>query len=337
MIEHKTVPHQRITRKSTVLDLAMNNKALVILLLFCVVLSLTTDTFLTPTNLLNVVRQVCVSIILGTGFTVILSTGSLDLSVGAMLGLIGVITANLSKMAGVPFFLVIIVGILVGMGLGMVNGVVSDKFAIPAFIVTLATKNIFTGSTYLITHNKPVIDLPDPYVFLGQGYLGPIPLAIVVMVIIVILGYLLLNKTTLGRHCLAVGGNAEAARVSGVNITKTRIMAYMWMGICAGIAALLYTGRSASAQINAGSGMEMDIIAGVVIGGTTIGGGSGKVVGTVMGCLMVQVINNGMTLLGLDSNWQIVMKGLLILVAVVLDIQGEKLVKARMIRAVRRS
>lgn len=337
MTENQRAAKPRLVQKFSPLDLVMNNKALVILLLFCVVLSLSTDTFLTPTNLLNVVRQVCVSIILGAGFTVILSTGSLDLSVGAMLGLIGVITANLSKAAGVPFFLVIVVGVLAGMGLGMVNGVVSDKFAIPAFIVTLATKNVFTGATYLITHNKPVINLPAAFVNLGQGYLGPIPIPIIVMVFIVILGYLLLNKTTLGRHCLAVGGNPEAARVSGVNITKTRIMAYMWMGICAGIAALLYTGRSASAQINAGSGMEMDIIAGVVIGGTTIGGGNGKVIGTVMGCLMVQVINNGMTLLGLDSNWQVVMKGVLILVAVVLDIQGEKLVKARMIRAVRRS
>ncbi len=308
----------------------MNNKALIILIVFCIALTISTDNFLTGTNLMNIVRQISYSIILGVGFTLTLGAGNLDLSVGAMLGLISMVTCKLSIVEGVPFFVVILVGLVLGAVCGACNGLLAQIFKIPAMITTVATQNIFRGLTYVISKNASVTGLPDAYVYMGQGYVGPIPFPVIIMVVVVIVGYIVLNRTTFGRRCLAVGGNMEAARVSGINVFKIKVLFYVWTGVCAAIAAMVYAGRVASGQVNAGNGMEMDIMAGVVIGGTTIGGGNGEMVGTVIGCLMVQVINNGMNLLHIDTNWQTVAKGLLILIAVILDSQGEQLLTKRL-------
>ncbi len=310
--------------------LLMNNKALIILIVFCLALTIATDKFLTTTNIMNVVRQVSGSIILGVGFTLTLGAGNLDLSVGSMLGLISMVTCKLSIMEGMPFAIVIVLGLLLGAVCGAGNGLIAQIFKIPAMITTVATKNIFQGLTFIISKNTSVTGLPKAYVFLGQGYIGPFPFQILLMIAIVIIGYLVLNRTTFGRHCLCVGGNMEAARVSGINVFKTKVFAYIWMGVMAAISGMVYAGRVASGQVSAGNGMEMDIMAGVVIGGTTIGGGNGKMVGTVIGCLMVQVINNGMNLLNIDTNWQTVAKGLLILIAVILDSQGEQILTKRL-------
>ena len=294
--------------KVKIQKIILNNKALIILILFAVILSLTTDTFLTATNLINVLRQASVSIILGVGFTICLATGSLDLSVGALMGMVGMITCKISLIDGMPVAGAIVLGVLLGIVCGLVNGVITTTFAVSAMIVTVATQNVFKGTTYLVSHNSAVIGLPKSLIHLGQGYVGIIPVPVIIMICVVALGYFILNRTTFGRHCLAVGGNEEAARVSGIDVQKVRLASFAFVGGLAAIAGIVYSGRTGSAQVGAGVGTEMDIMAGVVIGGTSIGGGNGKVIGTFFGCMMVQVINNGMNLLGIDTNWQVVVK-----------------------------
>lgn len=305
--------------KSTVID----GKVFIIVLLLALVLSLTTDTFLTPRNLTNVLRQVTVNTIVAVGFTLVLGAGQIDLSVGHLLGLCGVIMAKL-MVAGLPIPVAIAVAILFGMFSGVISSTLITYFNMPPFVVTLALSQVYLGTTYLITNMAPVSYLPDAFVNIGQGYFLGIPIPVYVMLIMCVLMYVIINKTAIGRHSIAMGSNPEAALVCGINIYKTRVFVYAICGFCAAVGAVIQTARSASAQISAGSGMEMDAIAAVVIGGTSMAGGNARVLGTVCGCLIVGLANNGLNLLGISSNWQIIVKGLLILIAVLLDTLSTK-------------
>ncbi len=313
--------------------LVLDNKALLILIILVLGISIgTKGLFIQQTNVLNVIRQVCASITLGCGFTLILAAGGIDLSVGAMVSLIGIWSAQLSLIDSLPFAVVLILTILIGIGVGAFNGLVVNGLGLPAFVVTIGTKSIFEGITAIVSNNQSVIGIPDAYRFIGQGYVFgslKVPFTIFIMLFMVILTWFIINKTRFGRFCLATGGNAEAARACGVNVKKISTLSYVWMGACASITAMIMTGRSASGQVGAGSGMEMDIIAGVVMGGTSMTGGVARVVGTVFGCLMIGVINNGLNLLQVDANWQKVAKGLLILIAIFLDAYGAKLLAKR--------
>ena len=280
---------------------------------------------------MNVIRQVCASITLGCGFTLILAAGGIDLSVGAMVSLIGIFSAKISLNANIPFVFIIIATILIGVALGACNGLLIDGLRLPAFVVTIGMKSVFEGITAIVSNNQSVTGIPDAYRFLGQGYIHignlEFPFTIIIMLIMVIIAWFMMNKTSFGRYCLATGGNAEAASACGINTRRIRILSYIWMGACAGVTSLIMTGRSASGQVGAGNGMELDIIAGVVMGGTSMMGGVGRVVGTVFGCLMIGVINNALNLMGVDSNYQKIAKGLLILIAILLDEYGAKLNK----------
>lgn len=300
-------------------DFALSNKALIILFLLCVAAALSTPAFLTSRNLMNVVRQISASAILGIGFTLVIASANLDLSVGYMLGMLGVIMGLLSR-ANVPFPLVLLAGLGVGALCGFINGFIGVKFKLPLFIVTLATGQVYRGATQLLSNTSPISGLQESFKVLGQGYIGPIPIPIYIMVFVMLVLYVLLNKTRFGRHAIATGGNKEAARTSGINTDSVTIRVYVIMGICVAIAAMIMTGRAFSAQPAAGQGMEMDAIAAVVIGGTSLSGGTGHIAGTVIGTLIVGVINNMLNLNAVDTNWQLVAKGLLILTAVLLDV-----------------
>lgn len=313
----KTAPRGAIGSKAG--EFALNNKALVILMLLCLVAAIVSPAFFTSRNLMNVVRQVCASSILGIGFTLVIASGNLDLSVGYMLGMVGVIMGLLSR-ENVPFPLVLLAGIATGAACGFINGFVGVKFKLPLFIVTLATGQVYKGACQLLSNTSPVNGLQEEFKVLGQGYLGPIPIPVYIMAGVLVALYVLLNKTRFGRHAIATGGNREAARTSGINTNSVTIRVYIIMGICAAVAAMVMTGRAFSAQPAAGQGMEMDAIAAVVIGGTSLSGGTGHIVGTVIGCLIVGVINNILNLASVDSNWQLVAKGLMILMAVLLDV-----------------
>lgn len=297
----------------------MNNKALVILMLLCIVVSCISDVFLTPTNLLNVVRQVAYSVTLACGFTLILSSGNMDLSIGCEVGLVGICLGKM-LVAGVPVPLAILISIGCGAVFSSINAIVINSFDLPPFIVTLATMSSFRGATYISTKMVPISNLPKSFVAIGQGYTLGIPNQVYIMVFMVLLMAFLLNKTKFGRYALAMGGNREAARLSGINTRLIRWGVYATMGVYVAIAAVMLTARSASAQVSAGLNTEMDAIAAVVVGGTPMSGGHANVIGTLFGCLIVGVINNGLNLIGVDANWQLVAKGLMILFAIVLDV-----------------
>lgn len=309
--------------RSSILDILLDNKAVLILILLCFVATCINSKFLGGRNIMNVIRQVCASSILGVGFTLVIASANLDLSVGYMLGMIGVIMGLLSR-ADVPFVLVLLAGLATGALCGFINGFIGVKFKLPLFIVTLATGQVYRGACQLLSNTSPVNGLQPAFKTLGQGYLLGIPIPIYIMVAVGVTLYIVLNKTRFGRHAIATGGNREAARTSGINTDSVTVRVYMIMGVCAAIAAMVMTGRAFSAQPAAGQGMEMDAIAAVVIGGTSLSGGAGRIGGTVVGCLIVGVISNMLNLAGVDSNWQLVAKGLLILAAVLLDVASSR-------------
>ncbi len=311
---------KREEKSAVIQNLLMGNKALLIVIALGVILSIASPAFLTSSNLLNVVRQVCVSTLLSIGFTIVLSSGNMDLSIGTLMGLCGMILAKLVKEAGVPLPAAILIVFGVAVFGGLLNAAILSLFSVPAFIVTLATQSIFKGVNYLISDLVPVSGLPSELLFLGQGYLFGIPVPIYIMLLVVLAAWVMMNRTKFGRYILAVGGNAEAARASGINTKRINFGVYICCGLCAGVASIIMTGRVGSAQVGAGVGMEMDAIAAVVIGGTSMSGGKANVWGTLFGCLLVGIVNNGMNLLGINPNWQVIAKGFLILFAVIIDV-----------------
>jgi ribose/xylose/arabinose/galactoside ABC-type transport system permease subunit len=304
-------------------DILMGNKAAVIMVITVIIMSFASPVFFTTNNIVNVIRQVCVSATLGAGFTLILGSGHMDLSIGCMVGLVGVVMGKLLH-AGLPVPVAIAGGIAAGAFCGALNAAIITLFGLPPFIVTLATQSVYKGSVYLITGMVPISRLPQNFIAIGQGYWGPLPVPIYIMAIMIVIMFVVLNRTMFGRYAIAMGGNAEATRVSGINTKNVRLGVYVVMGIYVALASVILTARSASAQIAAGQGMEMDAIAAVVIGGTSLGGGNANVLGTLVGCIIVGVVNNSLNLLGIDSNWQVIAKGLLILIAIILDVMSTR-------------
>ena len=309
---------------SVLRNLLMGNKAFMIVLGMCIIMSIASPVFLRTSNLLNITRQVCVSTLLSVGFTVVLSSGHMDLSVGTLMGLCGMVLAKLIKEAGVSVPVAIILTLLLGTACGALNSAAITVFRVVPFVATMATQSIFKGTNYLISNLVPISGLPASLVYIGQGYFLGIPVPVYIMIAVIILVWIMMNRTKFGRYVLAMGGNAEAARVSGINVDKMRYGVYMVGGFCTGIASVVMTARTASAQVSAGVGMEMDAIAAVVIGGTAMSGGNANVWGTMFGCLIVGIVNNGLNLLGVDSNWQVIAKGVLILFAVIIDTLSAK-------------
>lgn len=319
----KTFKNSKV--KSILETVVMDWKALLILIGLVVVLSIASDVFFTPVNLVNVLRQICASTTLGVGFTLVVASGSIDLSVGCMVGMIGTFSALLAtRTTGIPGFVIILITLGIGILCGLLNGQLISTLKLPFFIATIATMSIFEGVNYLACNNSSVTGIPAWFKQIGQGYVGVIPIPVIIMSVMVVVGVVLVKKTTFGRNALALGGNKEAARVCGVNTKKVEIGVFMFMGFCAAITALILTGRAASAQTSAGQGMEMDAIAAVVIGGTPLSGGKGRMAGTLIGCLIVGCINNGLNLLNVDSNWQLIAKGILIIAAVMIDVWSAK-------------
>lgn len=313
-------------KNSAVLAFCIENKALFLLFIVAAIVSCISPYFLTFKNILNVFRQVTVSGIIGIGFTFIVASANLDLSVGYMLGFLGVAAALISKV-GVPFWIVVLIIVALGIFCGICNSSLGIFLGIPLFISTLAMGSIYRGTNYLLCDNSAIGNLPDALNYVGQGYFLEIPIPVWILAAFAVSGWLIMNKTIFGRYVLAVGGNKEASKVCGVNTNAVTMGVFIIMGICVAFAAIVFTGRAASAQPTAGAGMEMDAIAAVVIGGTPLTGGRGKVIGTILGCLIIGVINNGLNLMDVSTNWQIIVKGLMILGAVFMDIQFSKIAR----------
>lgn len=304
-------------------------RSLVALALMVLVLSLLSDRFLTPENGWNILRQISVNLCLSIGMTLVILSGGIDLSVGAILGLAGAIAAGLLKnglaIPGTEWLLqfttsgAILAGILVGAAAGWANGAAITRFRLPPFVATLGMLSIARGLTMLWTGGFPITGLGDSFGRLGTGALLGMPLPVWIMLALTAVFVVVTQRTRFGRHLYAVGGNERAARLTGLNVGRIKLAVYTLAGALAGVAGLIVTARLDSAQPNAGLGYELDSIAAVVIGGTSLSGGRGSVAGTVLGCLIIGVLNNGLFLLNVSPFWQQVIKGLVILLAVALD------------------
>ncbi len=293
--------------------------ALFAMCLFLVIFPTTRSTFLTQNNVFNILRQNASNLFLATGMTMVIILGGIDLSVGSVIALSGCVAAGCVVNMGLPEVVGFLIAILIGAVVGMFNGVVICKTNIPPFIVTLASMNITKGIALVYTQGAPIRCMTDAFKFPGAGYVGPIPTPVILMLIIFVIAVMLVNRTHFGRHIYAVGGNAQAASFSGINVQKVKFWVYTFTGVMAGIAGVVIASRLYSGQPRSGEGAEMDAIAAVVVGGTSMSGGSGRLGGTLIGVLIIGVLNNGLNLMGVDSNWQYIVKGFVILLAVYVD------------------
>jgi ribose transport system permease protein len=302
---------------------------LIALLLMVVAMTILSDNFATRDNLFNVTRQISVNLCISIGMTLVILTGGIDLSVGSILAFTGAIAAGLIKngieFQGANLFIgftllgVILAAIIVGCILGLFNGWMITKFKVPPFVATLAMLTIARGFTMLYTKGFPITQLGDNFNFIGTGWFLGVPMPVWISLLIIVLSVVFVSKTPMGRYIYAIGGNEKAALLSGVNVKRVKIFVYMIAGALAGVGGLLVTARLDSAQPNAGMGYELDSIAAVVIGGTSLSGGKGSIMGTVIGALIIGVLNNGLVLLNVSPFWQQVIKGLVILLAVIID------------------
>lgn len=296
---------------------------IVALIIVMMVFTLSTEYFLTTSNLMNVVRQMAVTTIVAVGMTFVIVSGGIDLSVGAIVAFSGVMAADVLASTGSPL---LAVGAALGIGLlaGVVNGFITAKFRIAGFITTLAAMQAFRGLGYIYTDGTPIPAQSEEFTLLGVGYLLGVPVPVWFMAVVVALGAILLRRTRFGRYTYAVGGNETAARWTGLPVERTVAGVYVLTGVLSGLAGAILTARLGSGQPSAGTGLELDAIAAVVLGGTSLAGGRGRISGTVIGCILVAVLSNGLTLLNISSYWQMVVKGVIIVVAVVLDTRARK-------------
>lgn len=292
--------------------------SLVGLLLIIVVLSITADNFLSVNNLLNVLRQVSINALIAFGMTFVILTGGIDLSVGSILALSSALSAGMMA-GGMDTWLAVILGLAAGMVMGAINGFLVAKGRLAPFIVTLATMTVFRGLTLVYTNGKPITGMNKDFAMLGKGYFLQIPMPIIWMVISFAVLYIILRHTTFGRRVYAIGSNEEATWLSGISTSKVKIFVYAISGLLAAISGMILTSRLNSAQPTAGTSYELDAIAAVVLGGTSLSGGKGWIVGTLIGAVIIGVLDNGLNLLNVSSFYQQVVKGAVILVAVLLD------------------
>lgn len=290
----------------------------------CVALSIISPAFLTEGNILNILRQVSTNANLALGMTLVIIICGIDLSVGSIVALSGTLTGGLIAFSGVSIPIAVFIGILVGTLAGTFNGVMVAYTGIPSFIVTLAMLNIARGAAYVYTGGQPIRVMNEGFNVIGAGYLGPIPLPVIYSFIFLVITAIILNKTQLGRHIYAVGGNKEAARFTGIKIKRVEILVYTFSGFLAAFSGVVLAARMFSGQPTVGNGFELDAIAAVVLGGTSMTGGIGKIGGTLIGVLVIGVLNNGLNLLNINSFWQLIIKGIVILAAVYVDMMKKR-------------
>ncbi|CAM8803239.1 Monosaccharide-transporting ATPase [Burkholderia pseudomallei] len=288
---------------------------LVGLVAVCVAMVFASDSFLSAANLENVLRQVSINAIIGVGMTCVILTGGIDLSVGSVMALSGPLAAGL-LVAGANGAAALAAGIGVGVALGAANGLFVAFAGMPPIIVTLATMGIARGLALIYTGGYPIDGLPDWVRFFGSGKVLGVQMPVLTMLAVYALAWLMLERMPFGRYVYAIGGNEHATRLSGVRVSRVKLAVYTFAGLTSALAALVLTGRLMSGQPNAGGGFELDAIAAVVMGGTSIAGGRGSIVGTLVGALLLGVLNNGLNMIGVNPYVQNVIKGAIILLAI---------------------
>lgn len=304
-----------------------------ILLAMFIAFSLLSEGFFTPRNIFNIIRQISFMGLIAIGVTMVIITGGIDLSSGSVLALVAVIATSLAQLPesatlkyeglNLPVIVPIVVGLLVGALCGLINGSIIAKFRIPPFIATLGMMTVARGFA-LIYSNKPLSQLTPEYNFIGQGAILGIPFPVIILLLVAVLAHIMLNNVPFGRYIYALGGNEQAARISGVNIDRVKIGVYTIAGLLSGLAGLVVSSRVGSGQPGQGVGIELDAIAAAVIGGTSLSGGIGTIWGTIVGALIIGVLDNGLILLNVDQYWITIVKGTIIVVAVIIDQRKNK-------------
>ena len=273
---------------------------------------------------MNIVRQSAVMIIVAMGVTFVMISGELDLSIGGVACLTGMVVSKLLT-SGVSIPVAILIGLLLGALLGLFNGILTTKFNLPSMIVTLATMNLANGSASLITGGTAIYNLPQEFEFLGRGFIFGIPAQVVFMVILVIICGIVLSKTLIGRYALAIGGNADVAKLAGISVIKYKLLYFVFCSLCASFAGMILTSRLATGQPNLASNMMMDTLTAVVLGGTAMSGGTGNILGSIVGALLMGMINNGLIMGGLSVSQQKIVRGIIIIIAVAIgNLQSRK-------------
>lgn len=289
-----------------------------ILILICILFAFLSPNFLTPGNIVNIFRQASVNIVLATGMTFVILTGGIDLSVGSILAVSAVASLLVSLIPALSWAAVP-AGLVTGLALGLLNGALIALLDVPPFIVTLGSLTALRGAAYLIANGTTVFNRDLNFAWIGNTYLGPFPWLVVIALLAVLVSWFVLRQTVLGVQIYAVGGNERAARLTGIKVNRVLLFVYGVSGLLAGLAGIMSASRLYSATGTLGQGYELDAIAAVILGGTSFTGGIGTIGGTLLGALIIAVLNNGLTLLNMSYFWQLVVKGLVIIVAVIID------------------
>lgn len=289
-----------------------------ILIAICIIFSLVTPNFLSLGNLINVIRQASINIVLATGMTFVILTGGIDLSVGSILGVTAVVGVLVSLVPGLGWFAVP-AALIAGVGLGLINGSLIAYLGLPPFIVTLGSYTALRGVAYLVANGTTVINRNLNFAWVGNNYVGPIPWLVIIAFLAVLASWFVLRRTVLGRHIYAVGGNIRAARLTGIKVSRVLLFVYGVSGLLSGLGGIMSASRLYSATGMLGQGYELDAIAAVILGGTSFTGGIGTIWGTLLGALIIALLNNGLTLMNVSFFWQLVVKGLVIIIAVTID------------------
>lgn len=296
---------------------------LIILVFLIVMLSMTTEAFFSWNNFINIIRQTSSHYIVAIGMTFVLILGGIDLSVGSIACLTGTITAGLLVRSMLPTVWALLIGLLIGIVAGLINGIIIARLRIPAFIATLAMMSTARGLSLLYSGGYPITNFPDDALFIGRGQILGIPVSFIIMIVIVILAWILLYSTRLGRHIYAIGANEECARMSGIRINIVKITVYAISGLTAAITGIILTMRLSSSQPTLGEGMELDAITAVVLGGTSLFGGRGYIFGTILGAVFMTILGNGLNILGVNAFWQQIVNGVILVIAVSLYERGK--------------
>lgn len=303
----------------------LKNKPLIGLILFSAIVAVINPRFLSAANILNVFRQSSINAVIAIGMTFVILTGGIDLSVGSILAFCGAVSAAMLS-SGINPVLSLLVALVLGLFFGIVNGFLVSVMKLQAFIVTLVTMTFLRGATLVFTNGKPITVNDGGALFenIGGGYLFNIPIPIYITLILFVAGHYILTNTRFGRYTYAIGGNEEATKLSGIKVNNIKIWIYGISGILSALAGIITTSRLFSAQPTAGTGYELDVIAAVVLGGTSLAGGVGKITGTALGAIIIGVLGNALNLLDVSSYYQMMIKAAVILIAVLIDKKSNK-------------
>ncbi len=312
-------------REKKKMDLGSLRELLLIgvVIILCIIWTIMNPQFISMNNVTNILRQGSYTAIAAVGMTMVIIIGEIDLSAGSLICASGLVGAMVCKSTN-NVVLAVSAALLVGVVVGGSNGVLCAVGKLPGFIATLASMTVLRGLAYIITGGNSVVWTNEAFTKIGTGYVGIVPIPVIIMLVVIIFGVFLTSKLRFGRYIYAVGGNMEASRWSGIAVVKVKIIVYMIMGVLTSIAGLIVVTRLGSGQPSAGQNFEMDCITAAVVGGTSMSGGRGKIIGTVVGVLLLTVLTNGMTLVGINTYWQQVFKGIIIVVSVLADTHTKK-------------